>query len=232
MTYFEGRVKFFITFIILLILIILLVRAIRKPNLEKSFPVPESLNFPNVFKPAISPFTKVYNQNVPDSLKNSLSKFIPNAPLLTNNNSNNTTNTTTNTDTTDTSIKRRKKKTRSSKEDQCREIFERLFNTKFPTKRPNFLVNPATGKNLELDGYNELLQLAFEYDGEHHYNFPNTFHKTREDFDKQQERDKYKRLVCEKKDITVITIPYTVPPQNLEAYIIENLKKQGFEKTN
>ena len=120
-------------------------------------------------------------------------------------------------------------KTRSSKEDQCRLIFEQLFHAKFPTKRPSFLRNPETGKNLELDGYNETLQLAFEYDGIHHSEFPNTFHKTREDFDKQQARDKYKRAVCEERDITLITIPHNVPEAQLLGYIKLKLDKAGFE---
>jgi len=54
-------------------------------------------------------------------------------------------------------------------EKECRVIFEKITGCKFPSKRPNFLKNPKTGFNLELDGYCEELKLAFEYDGEQHF---------------------------------------------------------------
>ena len=50
-----------------------------------------------------------------------------------------------------------------------RGIMEAIFpGRQFPRRRPPFLRGPL-GRPLELDGYNEELQLAFEYNGEHHY---------------------------------------------------------------
>ena len=51
---------------------------------------------------------------------------------------------------------------------------------------------------LELDGYNHKLRLAFEYNGYQHYDYPNVFHKTREEFYKQRERDRLKAELCKK----------------------------------
>lgn len=51
----------------------------------------------------------------------------------------------------------------------CRKIFFDLFEKEFIKSKPDFLLSPITGFKLELDGYNKELKLAFEYDGEHHY---------------------------------------------------------------
>jgi hypothetical protein len=51
----------------------------------------------------------------------------------------------------------------------CREMFERIFDKKFPKRKPKWLLNPDTGKKMELDGFCKELNLAFEYQGQHHY---------------------------------------------------------------
>ena len=66
----------------------------------------------------------------------------------------------------------------------CRITLETIFDEKFPNKRYRFLINPETGKALELDGYNEYLKLAFEFQGDQHVNFPNRYHKTKADLEK------------------------------------------------
>lgn len=117
---------------------------------------------------------------------------------------------------------------RSTREEKCRDIFEFLFQEPFPTKRPSFLKNPETGRNLELDGYCSKLQVAFEYNGRQHYDFPNTFHKTKEDFMKQVARDRHKEQQCRQNGITLISIPYDVPDKGLQKYIMKQLEKEGF----
>lgn len=67
---------------------------------------------------------------------------------------------------------------------------------------------------LELDGVvfnekNEIL-FAFEYDGYQHFNFPNIFHETKQEFDEQVERDKLKDKMCKELGIKLIRIPYTI----------------------
>lgn len=113
-------------------------------------------------------------------------------------------------------------------ETRCREIFENLFKTDFPKVRPSFIVNDKTGKKLELDGYNDKLKLAFEYQGQQHYNFSPYFHKSQEDFTNQVYRDKLKKELCEKNNITLIEIPYSIEYKDLEDYIKMKLYEQGF----
>ena len=61
-------------------------------------------------------------------------------------------------------------------ESRVRSVIEKLTGHSFVKVRPDFLKQP-NGKNLELDGYNEELQCAFEYDGIQHRKFNPMFHK-------------------------------------------------------
>lgn len=105
-------------------------------------------------------------------------------------------------------------------EECCRKIFEELYpGYKFPMSYPRWLINPYTGHKLELDGYNEELGLAFEYNGEQHYVYPNKYHKTKEDFEHQKRRDLVKFELCNLYGVYLIVIPYTVPINGLKSFI-------------
>ena len=56
----------------------------------------------------------------------------------------------------------------SKSEEITRAILENLFEAKFPKKRPYWLRN-SRGRLMELDGYCEELQLAFEFQGRQHF---------------------------------------------------------------
>jgi len=118
----------------------------------------------------------------------------------------------------------KKKAVPKKHEQRCRVILENLFRAPFPSIRPDFLRN-KTGKNLELDGYNEQLGIAFEYQGIQHRTFTPRFHKSREDFKKQKERDAFKKKICEQRGIRLLEIPDTVPYDDLEMYIITEVRK-------
>ena len=69
----------------------------------------------------------------------------------------------------------------------CREIFEDLLLEPFNKIRPQWL------EGLELDGYNENLNMGFEYNGIQHYEFNKHFHNDDpEIFEQQKNRDKKK----------------------------------------
>ena len=110
----------------------------------------------------------------------------------------------------------------------CRQILEEETGLDFPSIRPNFLNNIETNYNLELDGYCEDLNLAFEYQGRQHYEYSEYFHrKSYEIFEEQQKRDRLKLKLCKKNGIDVIIIPYTLTYQDeedLRTFIIDHLE--------
>lgn len=119
-----------------------------------------------------------------------------------------------------------KKKKFLKSENRCKVIFEKIFNKKFPSIRPDFLKNPITGLNLELDGYCEELKLAFEYQGAQHSKYIPHFHRTGpQEFMYQVKKDEYKAKLCKLRGIDLIHIPHYIHYDKLEEYILRTLKK-------
>lgn len=112
-------------------------------------------------------------------------------------------------------------------EEKCREIFEQLLSIPFNKVRPRWLRESKANNCLELDGYNEDLNLAFEYHGKQHYEYIPHFHRNGpSDLVAQQHRDRIKKEICERKGITIIEIPYYYTHINsnaMRSYIINEL---------
>ena len=90
-------------------------------------------------------------------------------------------------------------------EAQVRFAFEYLTSEKFPKVRPAWLIDNKTQARLELDGYCESLEIAFEYDGEQHSRHIGHFH-TKEQFKAQQQRDSLKNELCLERKVHLIRI--------------------------
>lgn len=123
------------------------------------------------------------------------------------------------------------KKGKDSKgEIMCREILQKILEKPFPKERPDFLRNPVTGGdfNLELDCYNPELKLALEYNGIQHYKYIPYFHKNKESFLNQKYRDEMKRVKCRENNVILIEVPYTVKHNDLEDFIRKELIKYEF----
>ncbi len=109
-----------------------------------------------------------------------------------------------------------KKKTRKSKISKLEREVDDALKTIFPTfkfvkTRPQFLKNPATKRNLELDFYCAELKLAFEVNGIQHYKYTPYFHrKGINDFHYQEERDDLKKSLLRKKGVVLITVPFNI----------------------
>ena len=120
----------------------------------------------------------------------------------------------------------------SKGETLCKQAIEEIYGVPFYCVRPNFLKNPETGRNLELDMYNDDLKIAVEYSGIGHYVYPNPFHRTKEQFINQIRRDQFKVETCDENGIYLITVPYNVPlkyekiKSYIEYYLPENENKR------
>lgn len=125
-------------------------------------------------------------------------------------------------------------KIKKSREEKCREIIEEIFQRKFSKIRHELLINPETNRKLELDCYSKLKfkkyynGLAFEVDGEQHYSFNKSWHKTRSVFNKQIERDKLKNELCKKNGILLIRIPYFI--DDIKSFIIKQINLEIFNE--
>jgi hypothetical protein len=91
----------------------------------------------------------------------------------------------------------------------CRKILEFLYKKDFPKKRPMWLKN-STGGRMELDGYCQDLNIAFEYNGVQHYKFVRFWHKTKERLEMRQKHDIEKINLCRENGVNLIVIRYTV----------------------
>lgn len=118
----------------------------------------------------------------------------------------------------------------SKGETECRRVLELLFNRPFTSQRPDFLRNPVTGGNfnLELDCYNAGMKLAAEYNGVQHYKYSPYFHKSNEHFMNQKYRDDMKRRICKEHGVTLIEVPYTVKLHDIKNFIVKECMKYGY----
>jgi hypothetical protein len=121
-------------------------------------------------------------------------------------------------------------------EERCREIFENIFKKEFISTRPGWLKNPATGKSLELDGYNPDIVtpigrgLAFEYDGIQHSQFTPAFHNSLADLKYQRSKDAWKDAACKDKGVMLIRIPNFVAYSDLDRWIRQSLSRAGMRR--
>jgi len=126
--------------------------------------------------------------------------------------------------------KRRGPPQESKGEAECRRVLQKLFKRPFHKARPDFLRNPVTGGNfnLELDCYDTELRLAVEYNGVQHYKYVPYFHRSKDGLTLQKYRDDMKRRICREHGITLIEVAYTIKLEDIEAYIIGELRRVGF----
>ena len=118
-------------------------------------------------------------------------------------------------------------KCRSTKnyyENKTRSIFERIFQKSFESVRPDFLKNPETDCNLELDGYCEELKLAFEYDGRTHYQEWDNKSSDMSKLQYIQKNDALKDKLCKQAGIALIRVPYW-ESLNLEDFIKDKIEE-------
>ena len=99
-------------------------------------------------------------------------------------------------------------------QEATRAAFEARTGRPFPTVRPPWL------QFLELDGYNEELGIAFEYNGRQHYQLVPKYHLGGQaDLEKQHERDARKTYLCTRHGVVLIVVPFTISIPNIPQYV-------------
>lgn len=117
----------------------------------------------------------------------------------------------------------KKKKFVSKGEQSCRDILEKRYSKPFPNIKPKWIINPLTGKNLELDCYCSDLKLAIEYSGKQHFQIC-AFAPTQKHVDYQRYKDRIKVERCKQEKVTLIVVPYTVKGHaKIEEYLQRKL---------
>ena len=81
----------------------------------------------------------------------------------------------------------------------------------FVKVRPDWLRNPVTGRNLELDFFCQELGLAVEFNGEQHYRPKAMFHGAPSDLHRQRQRDQLKALLCEMRGVRLAVVRFDDP---------------------
>ena len=115
------------------------------------------------------------------------------------------------------------KRNESRGETECRRVLQSIFGKPFPNARPSFMKNSITGSNLEIDCYNQELNLGCEYHGKQHYEYVPYFHKDKQHFYNQRYRDEESKRLCRQNGVTLIEVPYTVKLGDIESYIRKRL---------
>lgn len=122
------------------------------------------------------------------------------------------------------------KKNDSNGEKATRQALQDIFGVPFPSIRPDWLKNKETGRNLELDGYNESFNMAFEYHGMQHYIRVPRFQPTEEDFQHRLYLDALKKKMCDDLGIYLIVVPFKVALEDIKDYVTyylpENRKRR------
>jgi hypothetical protein len=94
------------------------------------------------------------------------------------------------------------KQTKSRGEEELNYLLEDFFSDH------NIIPQFYLGEGLKLDFFIPELNLAWEYDGEQHFEFSEKFHRSEKDFLHQQYLDSRKNALCDELGITLIRVSY------------------------
>jgi len=117
----------------------------------------------------------------------------------------------------------------------CKKFLETLFDKKFVSIRPKFLIHNK-GKPLELDCYNDELKLALEFQGIQHDKYIEYLHKyDKKKFKDQQDRDAFKKQKCIEHKISLLEVTYIDMNKGedfVKQKIIDSVNKFGYSIDN
>jgi len=99
-----------------------------------------------------------------------------------------------------------------------RHLLEKMTSLSFPSVRPDWLRNPKTNRNLEIDCFSESLMLGFEINGEQHYQPIEAWGGERV-FREIQARDQTKRILCKQKGAALIPVHHSIKVAAMQDFI-------------
>ena len=99
-----------------------------------------------------------------------------------------------------------------------RKTLEHMFERQFFNVRPDFLRNPETGRNLEIDCYCAELKFGVEYNGAYHI-----VGETKQVVYKQSSRDNKKLDLADAAGVYILTVPHTVRIRDIPLFIYDSL---------
>lgn len=91
-------------------------------------------------------------------------------------------------------------------EQLIRLAFQEVFNIEFVKCHPDWLRRKQRGRPMELDGWNESLKLAFEYQGAQHRAAPSWFKAGDGWFEEQLKRDAFKKKRCKDNGVFLVEV--------------------------
>jgi len=105
----------------------------------------------------------------------------------------------------------------SKGEKECKRVLEEYY------QKPFIKCHPEELSMLKLDLFNSELGIACEYNGIQHYVYPSRFIKKKKDFTNLLKQDLYKRQLCKKLGIHLITVPFTIELKEIMSFILQRL---------
>jgi len=116
-------------------------------------------------------------------------------------------------------------------ENKFRDVLEEITGHEFPPTWPDWLRNPKTGWEMEIDGYNEELKLGFERSGRQHFEYVEFFHRVYANFESQQARDRHKARILSERGIFMLYPTYELKEEDYYNFIIDAIEREYGPKT-
>lgn len=115
------------------------------------------------------------------------------------------------------------------REQYIRELFFYMFGVSFErTRNLPWLINKR-GNAMELDGHNADLSIAFEHNGQQHYELDGYFAVHLDRLEERRADDEEKMRLCKENGVALVVVPFSVPLKEIQAYILRELARVPIE---
>lgn len=109
-------------------------------------------------------------------------------------------------------------------EELCRAVIEASHGHPFPSRYPGDWLRNSRHRKMQLDGYCEALALAFEYQGQQHYQDVGRYKRGADGLSKRIEDDATKARLCAERGIALVVIPYFESAKLTLDHVIQHIR--------